>query len=245
MSRLARWGPRTAGHERHEWHKWHEWNQWDEWNEWNQRHQWHECNGDVAAVCSTLFPSSSTAVCAASLGFYKMVFVTKGSFDGNLGGTAGAAAICQTDADAAGLPGKYRAWLSTTLTYGGDAALQDEPLNTFTHSTVPYYEPDGTTEIATNWSTFATASPSTAIAQHANGTTESYSSSPFVWTGTTYSGTYSNDFAGDCNSWTDNTGSYGGDGGEPTNNFPTYWTSIAPDSAEACNVPAHLYCVQQ
>jgi len=111
----------------------------------------------IAAVCSTLFPSSSTAFCAASLGFYKMVFVTVGSYDGNLGGTAGAAAICQTDADAAGLPGKYKAWLSTTLTYGGDAALQDEPLNTFNHSTVPYYEPDGTTEIASNWSNFASA----------------------------------------------------------------------------------------
>ena len=177
-----------------------------------------------------------------------MVFVTVGSYDGNLGGTAGAAAICQTDADAAGLPGKYKAWLSTTLTYGGDAALQDEPLNTFNHSTVPYYEPDGTTEIASNWSTFASAAPSAAIAEHADASPELYAGgadSSFVWTGTADNGTYSNSFDGDCLAWTDNTVANGGDGGTPTISFPQYWTSIGPNSAEACTVPGHLYCVEQ
>jgi hypothetical protein len=42
-----------------------------------------------------------------------LVFVTSTHHDGNLGGVAGADAICQARAQAAGLPGTYRAWLST------------------------------------------------------------------------------------------------------------------------------------
>ncbi len=42
-----------------------------------------------------------------------LVFVTSTHHDGNLGGLAGADAICAARAQAAGLPGTYRAWLST------------------------------------------------------------------------------------------------------------------------------------
>jgi hypothetical protein len=42
------------------------------------------------------------------------VFLTSGTYSGNLGGISGAHAICQRHADAAGLPGKYKAWI------GGD-----------------------------------------------------------------------------------------------------------------------------
>ena len=43
-----------------------------------------------------------------------LVFVTSTHHDGDLGGLAGADQICATRAAAAGLPGTYRAWLSTT-----------------------------------------------------------------------------------------------------------------------------------
>jgi hypothetical protein len=43
-----------------------------------------------------------------------LMFVTSTTHTGNLGGLAGADAICQARAGAAGLAGTYRAWLSTT-----------------------------------------------------------------------------------------------------------------------------------
>ncbi|MDB4944803.1 MAG: Tryptophan synthase alpha chain [Labilithrix sp.] len=48
-----------------------------------------------------------------------VVFTTKATFDGDLGGVTGADTKCTTYANAAGLPGKYRAWLSSAA--GGDA----------------------------------------------------------------------------------------------------------------------------
>lgn len=44
---------------------------------------------------------------------YNLAFVTPLSFNGDLGGLAGADAKCDAAAIAAGLPGHYRAWLST------------------------------------------------------------------------------------------------------------------------------------
>src|SRR4051812_38795722 len=70
------------------------------------------------------------------------VFVTSIQQNGNLGGLAGADAICQTRASFAGLPGTYRAWLSTTAV---DAEAR------FFHSTSPYVLTDGTTVVANNW----------------------------------------------------------------------------------------------
>jgi hypothetical protein len=43
-------------------------------------------------------------------------FITAAAHSGDLGGLAGADAICQTAAESAGLPGTYRAWLSTSTT---------------------------------------------------------------------------------------------------------------------------------
>jgi hypothetical protein len=69
------------------------------------------------------------------------VFVTEGLYGGGLGGLEGADAICQQEADAAGLPGVFKAWLSDST---GD------PHSRFVHSVLPYVLPDGT-PIADNW----------------------------------------------------------------------------------------------
>ncbi len=71
----------------------------------------------------------------------KIVFSTSTTQNGNLGGLAGGDAICQTRADAAGLPGTYKAWLSTSTV---SAASR------LTHATVPYYMPDGV-KVADDW----------------------------------------------------------------------------------------------
>ena len=58
------------------------------------------------------------------------VFVTTAVMNGNLGGEAGANAVCQGEADAAGLPGTYQAMLSTANVTPSDTA-------------VPYFLPGG------------------------------------------------------------------------------------------------------
>ncbi len=51
-----------------------------------------------------------------------LVFVTSATHDGNLGGLAGAGALCQAAAASAGLPGHYVPWLATS-TVNATAAL--------------------------------------------------------------------------------------------------------------------------
>lgn len=72
----------------------------------------------------------------------KYVFVTSTTYNGNIGGAAGADSACMTRASAAGLGGTYKAWLATSAT--------QDPESTFTRATVPYVLFNGTT-IASNW----------------------------------------------------------------------------------------------
>lgn len=57
------------------------------------------------------------------------VFVTSKRYDGNLGGVEGANEICQEHAEAAGLPGEYKAWISSST--------EQSPAHTFNKSTKP------------------------------------------------------------------------------------------------------------
>jgi TolB-like protein len=71
----------------------------------------------------------------------KIVFVSSARYTGNLGGVAGADAKCQQLAEAAGLPGTYKAWLSDKTS---------SPAATFTRWNGPYVLVDGT-KVASNW----------------------------------------------------------------------------------------------
>ena len=72
----------------------------------------------------------------------RRVFVTSEAVTGgSIGGLAGADATCQRLADAAGLGGRYRAWLAEPL---------DWPEHSFTRSRAPYVRVDGA-EVAENW----------------------------------------------------------------------------------------------
>ena len=64
----------------------------------------------------------------------RYLFVTSTLYDGDLGGLDGADAKCQSHADAASLPGQYKAWLGA-----GTAG----PSSRFTQSTVAYVLPTG------------------------------------------------------------------------------------------------------
>jgi hypothetical protein len=69
------------------------------------------------------------------------VFVTSGMFTGNLGGLAGADAICMTAASSAKLGGTWMAWLSTST---GTPGIR------FKHSVLLYVLVNGT-EVAIDW----------------------------------------------------------------------------------------------
>ncbi|MBN9163842.1 MAG: hypothetical protein J0I07_22935 [Myxococcales bacterium] len=109
------------------------------------------------------------------------VFVTSTSYDGNLGGLSGADAKCQVHADAAGLSGTFKAWLS-------DAT--GSPSTRFTRSADPYALVDGTV-IADDYAELTSGS-----LQHPIDKTETGGAPPVqpvfgravVWTGTSESG---------------------------------------------------------
>ena len=71
----------------------------------------------------------------------KLVFLTDGKFDGNLGGLAGADAKCASEAAANGKPGLFKAWLSTATVSASSRLV---------HSNLPYVRPDGV-RVAMNW----------------------------------------------------------------------------------------------
>lgn len=60
---------------------------------------------------------------------FRRVFVTSQNYTGDLGGIAGADSKCQVAASNAGLPGTFRAWLSSS---------ESSPALNFVKSTVPY-----------------------------------------------------------------------------------------------------------
>jgi hypothetical protein len=69
------------------------------------------CSG--AGTCVVTITAATTVTATFTLQ-PNIAFVTSTSHTGNLGGIAGADAVCQARASAAGLPGTYRAWLSTS-----------------------------------------------------------------------------------------------------------------------------------
>lgn len=99
----------------------------------------------------------------------KVMFITNGQFNGNLGGLAGADAKCQAEADAAGstVQGKtFKAWLSDAEeaegVFFGSGARQ---LNLYS---LPYVNTVGIT-LYTSYSEFGTNEPSDPIVHDAQG----------------------------------------------------------------------------
>jgi hypothetical protein len=171
----------------------------------------------------------------------KSVFVTSGTYDANLGGLAGADAKCQASADAVGLLGEYKAWLSDgTL----DAATR------LSHATAPYRLVDGT-QLASDWTGLTTAALSApidkdesgnAVAPTNMGTNCEDTDYSVVWTnsqedGTTVWDTY------DCSDWTSTAN-------------PDTWTAVGStkelsswaygcNNVDACQLFARLFCFEQ
>lgn len=127
-----------------------------------------------------------------------LVFVTSTTHTGNLGGLAGADAICQARADAAGLGGTFRAWLSDSTTAARDR---------LTRAGVPYVRVDGV-QVAANFADLTDGALMQPILLTEGGAVDPQGA---VWTGTTPAGELS---VATCLDWRSGGGADGGVIGE-------------------------------
>jgi len=151
-------------------------------------------------------------------------FVSSTLTSGNIGGLTGADALCTNAAKAAGLPGTYRAWLSTTAVNAIDRVTADGP-----------WQLVNGTEIAKTKADLAKGSLAQRFDKDEKGNTPPPAEDR-VWTATGPDGTFS---AGDCNAW----GGTGGQGlvGE-SEQTDGDWTAL---TNEACTEVNRVYCLQQ
>jgi hypothetical protein len=182
------------------------------------------CTGE--AVCGS--GSCAVPLCGGSVPC--RVFVTSTTHKGNLGGLAGADAICQALAAAAGLPGTYMAWLSDNPT---------SPATRFVHSAAPYRRVDGVT-IADNFTDLTDASLDAPINVTETGAV--ISADVETWTSTKFDGTPGG--VGSCSHWTNDTVIFTASFGNATSSNAT-WTTESGGGTEFCNQPHRLYCFQQ
>lgn len=159
----------------------------------------------------------------------KCIFVTSGIFTGNLGGLAGADAECREAARVAGLPGRYKAWISDSTASASERLV---------HSTVPYRRPDGVL-VAQDWTDLTDGTLANPIDRTETGTQISPAPSGigFTWTGTGVDGTATGNH---CVDWTSSLSSQGTNG--RVNRTNGDWTANA---AERCDATHHLICLQQ
>lgn len=163
-------------------------------------------------------PSPSSAPVSA-----RRVFITSTTYNGNLGGLAGGDQKCQTRADAAGLSGTWKAWLSDDNTSVSDR---------LTHNNDQYVRLDGQA-IANNWDDLIDGSLIRPININESGVLLGDGFS--VWTGTTAAGISSTD----CSSWSSTSGSGRRGSYNATNSD---WTYLGTTT---CSVSLHLYCFEQ
>lgn len=165
-----------------------------------------------------------------------LVFATSTKYTGNLGGLSGADQQCQARAQAAGLPGAYRAWLSDST---------GSPSSRFSKSTGPYRLVGGA-RVADDWADLTNAQqfPNHHLQNEINRDEFGVAISPgqYTWTNTATDGT-ANIADHHCQNWSTSQGTPNrGDAGN-VNATDGTWTN-ATDIF--CNNPnQRLYCFQQ
>ena len=191
---------------------------------------------DLCALYQELYNQSligSLQIPSYCMSPVNIVFVTSTAYTGNFGGLAGADAACQTQAQAGGLSGTFKAWLSDS-TASASTRL--------THSTDPYVLTDGT-QIAADWTDLTDGVLSAPINKDESQQTPLESSgSVRVWTATQANGDWY--FTSpSCNDWTEETSG--------TTVLATRGDFTATDikwsaaSNATCNNQLRIYCVQQ
>ncbi len=207
---------------------------------------------DDKNACTVDSCNKSTGACvykpAPGCVAHRRVFLSSAIYTGNLGGIDGGHAKCQALADAAGLGGKWFAWLSTYQTW---------PATYFDKSPYPYKLLDGKT-VALNWNDLVDGALDNGInlnekgqlINSTNSSSNSYCGSsirPKVHTGTTTAGTrMSSSSIYMCNRWQTSSSSssyrtYSGRAGA-TN---SQWTQGCTSDRCYSSYQGHLYCFEQ
>lgn len=183
-------------------------------------------------------PEAGRPQCDGDVDCERVIFVTKGAFNGKLGGLSGADQKCFEAAKAnpalAGRP--FRAWLSDST---GSAAGR------VPHGTKPFRRTDGTI-VATSYTDLTDKTLSLPpvldeTGQMLPGPTFSRS----VWTGTSPAGTSNNIH---CNDWSSDTVTASGGFGYADQTDETWTELLDTDTGNpatySCNADNHLYCVE-
>ncbi len=164
---------------------------------------------------------------------HNTVFVVADAYLGNFGSVAAANAVCSAAATAAGLSGTFLAWVAVTTGI-------DDPATTFTHSTIPYEEVDGTV-IASNWTQLISGALTHGADMTASGTV--VGAAP--WTNVATNGTAATSGSSsteNCTAWTSNHSSKSGNYGFAGNTDATWTYNAGPAT---CNQTLGFYCFQQ
>lgn len=189
------------------------------------------------ASCSTNANCAPGAAClGGSCTPARRVFVTSTLHPSDLGGLAGADAICQSRAEAANLVGNYRAWLSDGTT---SAASRLE------HFAGPYYRVlNGVSEqVAASWNDLTDGTLERTL-----GTTEFGAvrdryqgiAADYAWTGSSAAGA---SLPLHCAGWAGSTSDRGAAGNTGATN--STWSDIGGTGGVYCYHSARLYCLEQ
>lgn len=154
----------------------------------------------------------------------KRVFASSSLRTGNLGGLAGADALCNQLATAKGFSGTFVAWLSVSGTTAATRITGNGP----------WQRVDGTV-VAQTKAELTSGTLRARIDRDENGTTLP-GDEDRVWTATSANGSYA---GGDCNGWTQTNG--GGRVGEAEHTNGD-WTSLGEENCGEIN---RVYCFQQ
>jgi hypothetical protein len=215
----------------------------------------------LAACGAGLDDPNAPAVSSAALEGAKVVFATSTLYPaGRLGGLEGADQKCQRHAEGAGLPGAFKAWLSTEA---------GSPSTRFARATVPYVRVDGV-RVADSYQAMVTktsvglnsvqwllapidVTELGTLVQKSPVNRYGYSLGYVAFTGTRYDGTkYPS--AKFCNGWT----AMPGDAVPPTdgpqggstdpnsaNSSGAGWTEFFGSGPGICDNLAPIYCFEQ
>lgn len=192
------------------------------------------CDGAACGFTCALGYQRVGATCQLAA---HLVFVTSEDYTSNLGGLSGADALCQSRASAAGLPGTFKAWLSTSSTSASSR------LN---HSSVPYILVDGSV-VAAGWTDLTDGALQHAINLDEFGVGPTPAGTR-AWTGSYHNGATFNGTFGypeTCNDWTSSSVNNDGMVGS-AQQTDKLWSTLDM-LATPCSPTHryHLYCFQQ
>lgn len=181
--------------------------------------------GDDAFNATVSIGSLSDSWTTETLGWY--TFVSSTSVRGyQVNGLSGGDSICQSNADDAGLPGTYKAWLGVP---GEAPSTRFENVNT----SDPFYRIDGV-KVADNWSDLTDGTIDNANRKQPNGSNWG----AYVWTSVNSDGTPRG--SAHCDYW--DTSNYSGSVGYASSQTAT-WTQTNT-TTDCANDPRPLYCFQ-